>query len=390
MQILCWLASANPASIFCSPEGLVMFYIIFYWVMNMLLVQCGDVVHFIPDVPTSCKLSLTAKNQSLTWDVYPPCLAVIPRLIAGEYPKTFTVFSNNKSITNIILSGCLLLYATRRQSSIVWCGALHAIVREFARLFTSIYADRKIPIILTKINQYDKQYGWISKNRSGLRYYLQIYIIFYLNIIILANINMIYYGFTIQNISKNALRYMTTIFPLMYLVLCDELIFRFQDLEKRWRTIVYETLNNKTPFSTEKLETERLAHSFLCNILEEIRSIFGLRLATYVFFVFQEHLIRFYFSIYFKSYMIDDFSKNEKLFYSDILFFITHSWIGIFFITSFSEKLTLASKTIMSHLRSIPIWKLSKESVDQMTISLATYIIVIIQLSPDLNRIFKN
>lgn len=135
----------------------------------------------------------------------------------------------------------------------------------------------------------------------------------------------------------------------MYLVLCDELICRFQELEIRWRIHVNEMLTNKTSFLCEKLETERLAHAFLCNILVEVRSIFGLRLATYVFFVFQDHLMRFYFSVYLRSNTLDNPAEDENFHHWDLLFFTVHSWIGVYLIASFSEKLTLAVSKFLSN-----------------------------------------
>uniref|UniRef100_A0A2S2NBQ0 Uncharacterized protein n=1 Tax=Schizaphis graminum TaxID=13262 RepID=A0A2S2NBQ0_SCHGA len=213
---------------------------------------------------------------------------------------------------------------------------------------------------------------------------------------------------------------MSSIFPLLYLLFCDEMCIRFRSLRTRWRMEVAKVLASTPRTTCQVLESERLAHAQLCDLVEEVRVAFGPRLTTYLLFVFLEHLARFYFDTYVMPTYRSKHSalENKGVSMLESLMFLGHAWIGTYLVAYLSDTLTESSKEIITDLRNIPIWKLPQDCSEQVTffmsqvqnsqtvitasglftvnktilssiiISLATYIIVLIQLAPDLGRVF--
>ncbi|XP_050432505.1 uncharacterized protein LOC126840663 [Adelges cooleyi] len=181
-----------------------------------------------------------------------------------------------------------------------------------------------------------------------------------------------------------------------------------------------QSLADGSPVSHQTLESERLAHSQLCDIVKDLSLAFGPQLVSYLFCVFLEHLARFYFMTYHPESMSSNLDTANNVKALQPLMFIVHSWIGVYLIAYLSDKVTESSKDIITSLRSIPIWKLprchstqimlfmtqvqcsntevtacglfkvNKTILSSITMSLATYIIVVIQLSPNIKQIFIN
>lgn len=135
---------------------------------------------------------------------------------------------------------------------------------------------------------------------------------------------------------------MTSIFPLLYLLFCDEMCTRFRSLRTRWRTEVTKVLASTSRATCQALESERLAHAQLCDLVEEIRVAFGPRLTTYLLFVFLEHLARFYFDTYVMPTHRRKHSSMENLGVSQLesLMFLAHAWIGTYLVAYLSDALT--------------------------------------------------
>jgi hypothetical protein len=135
---------------------------------------------------------------------------------------------------------------------------------------------------------------------------------------------------------------MSSIFPLLYLLFCDEMCMRFRSLRTRWRTEVAKVLASTSRATCHALESERLAHAQLCDLVEEIRVAFGPRLTTYLLFVFLEHLARFYFDTYVMPTHRRKHSTLEILGVSQLesLMFLAHAWIGTYLVAYLSDALT--------------------------------------------------
>lgn len=134
---------------------------------------------------------------------------------------------------------------------------------------------------------------------------------------------------------------MTSIFPLLYLLFCDEIYLRFRSLRTRWRVEVVKVLASTPRTTCQALESERLAHAQLCDLVEEIRVAFGPRLTTYLLFVFLEHLARFYFDTYVFIHQSKKLMLANKVSESIMLFiFLAHSWIGTYLVAYLSDMLT--------------------------------------------------
>ncbi|XP_050535855.1 uncharacterized protein LOC126902522 isoform X3 [Daktulosphaira vitifoliae] len=312
---------------------------------------------------------------------------------------------------------------TKNNSALTWFWSCDNTFRELSRLLSTLYADIRTPNIIANIYTFDMEHGRPLNRKIGPRYFFIAYVLLTLLILTAVVIDIFTFGLSIRDITESMNRYSTSIFPLLYLFLCDEICKRFRSLQIRWQSEIVQIIEvDRRAITCQVLESERLAHAKLCDIVDDIRTTFGPRITTYLLFVFIDHLARFYFIAYVKTAFENSHPNVKSIITKDLdpYLFIAHTWTGTYLIAYMSDLLTESSKTIMSHLRSIPIWKLSKESVDQvvffmyqvqnlkteisacglftvnksifstMTISLATYIIVIIQLSPDLNRIFKN
>lgn len=137
-------------------------------------------------------------------------------------------------------------------------------------------------------------------------------------------------------------RYMSSIFPLLYLLFCDEMCLRFRSLRTRWRTEVAKVLASTPRASCKALESERLAHAQLCDLVEDIRVAFGPRLTAYLLFVFLEHLARFYFDTYVMPTQRHKYSvlKNMGVSPLESLMFLAHAWIGTYLVAYLSDALT--------------------------------------------------
>lgn len=149
-------------------------------------------------------------------------------------------------------------------------------------------------------------------------------------------------------------RYMSSIFPLLYLLFCDEMCMRFRSLRTRWRTEVTKVLASTPRATCQALESERLAHAQLCDLVEEIRVAFGPRLTTYLLFVFLEHLARFYFDTYVMPTYRNKHSDLEIKGVSPLesLMFLAHAWIGTYLVAYLSDTLTESVMIIHN------IWKI--------------------------------
>ncbi|XP_050442822.1 uncharacterized protein LOC126846949 [Adelges cooleyi] len=167
------------------------------------------------------------------------------------------------------------------------------------------------------------------------------------------------------------------------------------------------------------MEAERVAHGRLCDLVGDVRTAFGPNLMVYLLFLFLEHLARFYSLAYLKwaNHSATGANGIEAL---EPLLFLAHAWTGMFLVANLAHKLTEISKEIMVDLRSISIQKLPQECVDQVSffmcqiehsnteinvldlfkvnktmltsigLVLATYIIVLVQLSSNIKSIFAN
>lgn len=135
---------------------------------------------------------------------------------------------------------------------------------------------------------------------------------------------------------------MCSIFPLLYLLFCDEMCLRFRSLRTRWRTEVAKVLASTPRTTCQALESERLAHAQLCDLVEEIRVAFGPRLITYLLFVFLEHLARFYFDTYVSpTHRVRHSSlENKGVSPLESVMFLTHAWIGTYLVAYLSDALT--------------------------------------------------
>lgn len=135
---------------------------------------------------------------------------------------------------------------------------------------------------------------------------------------------------------------MSSIFPLLYLLFCDEMCLRFQSLRTRWRVEVAKVLASTPRTTCQALESERLAHAQLCDLVEEIRVAFGPRLTAYLLFVFLEHLARFYFDTYvMPTYRIKhSVLENKGVSQLESLMFLAHAWIGTYLVAYLSDSLT--------------------------------------------------
>lgn len=138
-------------------------------------------------------------------------------------------------------------------------------------------------------------------------------------------------------------RYSTSIFPLFYLFFCDELCKRFQSLKTRWQAEIVQILTvERRAITCQVLESERLAHAKLCDIVDDIRSAFGPRITSYLFFVFIDHLARFYFIAYVKTAFDNAHPDPNSTITKDLdpYLFIAHTWAGTYLIAYMSDVLT--------------------------------------------------
>lgn len=135
---------------------------------------------------------------------------------------------------------------------------------------------------------------------------------------------------------------MSSIFPLLYLLFCDEMCVRFRSLRTRWRMEVAKVLASTPRTTCQVLESERLAHAQLCDLVEEVRVAFGPRLTTYLLFVFLEHLARFYFDTYvMPTYRYKHSAlENKGVSMLESLMFLGHAWIGTYLVAYLSDTLT--------------------------------------------------
>lgn len=135
---------------------------------------------------------------------------------------------------------------------------------------------------------------------------------------------------------------MTSVFPLLYLLFCDELYRRFQTLRTRWRVDVAKVLAKVPWITCQTLESERLAHAQLCDLVEEIRVAFGPRLTAYLLFVFLEHLARFYFDTYVMPTYRSKYSvlENKGVSSLESFVFLAHAWTGTYLVAYLSDSLT--------------------------------------------------
>jgi len=135
---------------------------------------------------------------------------------------------------------------------------------------------------------------------------------------------------------------MSSIFPLLYLLFCDEMCIRFRSLRTRWRMEVAKVLASTPRTTCQVLESERLAHAQLCDLVEEVRVAFGPRITTYLLFVFLEHLARFYFDTYvMPTYRFKHSAlKNKGVSTLESLMFLGHAWIGTYLVAYLSDMLT--------------------------------------------------
>lgn len=118
---------------------------------------------------------------------------------------------------------------------------------------------------------------------------------------------------------------------------------RFQSLRTRWRIEVAKVLATSPSRTTcQALESERLAHAQLCDLVEEIRVTFGPRLTAYLLFVFLEHLARFYFDTYVMPTYRAKYSalENKGVSQLESLMFLGHAWIGTYLVAYLSDSLT--------------------------------------------------
>ncbi|XP_050535881.1 uncharacterized protein LOC126902540 [Daktulosphaira vitifoliae] len=167
----------------------------------------------------------------------------------------------------------------------------------------------------------------------------------------------------------------------------------------------------------KSIEFERLAHAHLCEIVEDLSTAFGPCLIIYFFFLFYDHLIRFFLYMYLIPYInVDELSKNPGHYFYELLIFFLYNWTGLYLIALLSDKLTLTSKKMLVYLRCVPVWKMPKNCVDQINfftcqiqnsntkitasklftvknsiissifMALVTYIIALIQLSQDIKK----
>lgn len=142
---------------------------------------------------------------------------------------------------------------------------------------------------------------------------------------------------------------MTSIFPLLYLLFCDEMCIRFRSLRTRWRMEVAKVLASMPRTTCQVLESERLAHAQLCDLVEEVRVAFGPRLTTYLLFVFLEHLARFYFDTYvMPTYRYKHSAlENKGVSMLESLMFLGHAWIGTYLVAYLSDTLT---ESVIRHI----------------------------------------
>lgn len=145
---------------------------------------------------------------------------------------------------------------------------------------------------------------------------------------------------------------MSSIFPLLYLLFCDEMCLRFRSLRTRWRIEVAKVLATAPRTSCKALESERLAHAKLCDLVEDIRVAFGPRLTTYLLFVFLEHLARFYFDTYVMPTHRHKYSvlKNKGVSPLESLMFLAHAWTGTYLVAYLSDTLTESVSTNKTRL----------------------------------------
>ncbi|CAH0380855.1 unnamed protein product, partial [Bemisia tabaci] len=199
--------------------------------------------------------------------------------------------------------------------------------------------------------------------------------------------------------------------PIPFLVLCQQLTRRFESLqsllEAQLAGIVARDRLAGNPQNS--IENVRLLHAELTGLAELFGSSFGLYLTNYFLFTFLKQLILFYKCLY--------VTKKFKLI--RILLFV-QTWVGAFLHSSFSEALMASSSKIIEVLRSCPTTKLptlhcqeqvllfttqlqtakltitaselftvDRQLLTSMIMAVTTYIIVIIQLTPDINLILS-
>ncbi|XP_050535826.1 uncharacterized protein LOC126902507 [Daktulosphaira vitifoliae] len=314
----------------------------------------------------------------------------------------------------------MLLISLTNRTPMAWFWFWFYMFKEVCRIITTIYSDQQLPAIIESIYKFD-----LEHNNSPLKYkkpkYLILYIIMSIIILLCSIIKLKYAGLNIRNIGIVLVNYITFKIPLMYLFCCDEVYSRFKSLERQWRIEVSQIIKSDSREVTfQKLESERLAHAMLCDIIDNIRMTFGYQIASHMLFIFLEHLLRFYFH----AYVLPVFFANHPQISTTIMdglepyLFLVNTWTGIYLIAYMTDILTESSRSIVTDLRSIPLWKLpnncskqvdmfltqvqnsnteimasglfvvNRSLLSSVIMSLATYIIVIVQLSPDLNRVF--
>ncbi|XP_050535859.1 uncharacterized protein LOC126902525 [Daktulosphaira vitifoliae] len=294
-------------------------------------------------------------------------------------------------------------------------------VKEFSRMISILHSDKHIPSIIENIYKFDLEYIPLDNQPCKKpKYFLKIYFILSIIVHTCNVLEVIINGFSMITLTKILSKCVTLMFPIPYFFLCHELCVRFQSLKLRWQTKMAEIFKaNITDIVYQNMELERLAHAKLCDLVDNIRLAFGFQITTFLFFIFLEHLGRFYFHIY----MLPAFVANHPYIsesFLDILqpyMFLINTWICIYLIAYMSDLLTESSKSIISDLRNIPIWKLphfcneqveiflsqvknsnteitasglfviNKTLLSSIVMSLATYIIVLIQLSQDIGKV---
>lgn len=110
-----------------------------------------------------------------------------------------------------------------------------------------------------------------------------------------------------------------------------------------------QSLADGSPVSHQTLESERLAHSQLCDIVKDLSLAFGPQLVSYLFCVFLEHLARFYFMTYHPESMSSNLDTANNVKALQPLMFIVHSWIGVYLIAYLSDKVTESVNAVLKY-----------------------------------------
>ncbi|XP_060881151.1 uncharacterized protein LOC132952753 isoform X1 [Metopolophium dirhodum] len=272
-------------------------------------------------------------------------------------------------VTYITPCYLLVFKAIRNPTATLWFWTVNFMLRELLSQLTSIYVDMRLPKIIENTNRFDSKYGRPTEQRTRPRYYVVAYLGCTFTLLACGCIDILLNKISAKVFYESILRYMSSIFPLLYLLFCDEMCIRFRSLRTRWRMEVAKVLASTPRITCQVMESERLAHAQLCDLVEEVRVAFGPRITTYLLFVFLEHLARFYFDTYvMPTYRYKHSAlENKGVSMLESLMFLGHAWIGTYLVAYLSDTLTESSKEIITDLRNIPIWKLPQDCSEQVT-----------------------